>query len=112
MSTISDVLLKPLAMTLAATLFTAPVSAGILDKIKIIEKTATMVTKPPKVQADVGGVKIDATSCSAKTGVKTIDNATKSKSKDKCGLKKKKEEPAKVVEVKSSQPDEDDSTDR
>ncbi len=69
---------------------------GFLNKLKSIEKTAYTVTKLPKVQADVGGVKLDLDSCSAKTGVKTIDNSTTDKTKDKCGTQNKSNAPAKV----------------
>jgi hypothetical protein len=94
---------------------TSPVLAGgFLDKLKLIEKTADMVTKPPKIQADVGGVKLDANNCSAKTGVKTIDNATKDKTDGKCGMQKKEEAPEEVVEASanSNASASDETTDR
>lgn len=84
---------------IAATVFTLSTqtaySAGFLDKLKVIEKGIATVQKKPKVQADVGGVKLDLSNCSAKTGVKTIDGATKEKTDGKCGGGKK-EKPQQV----------------
>lgn len=96
--------LKIFITLIAATIVSAPpvLAGGFLDKLKLIEKTADMVTKPPKIQADVGGVKVDVTSCSATTGVKTIDNATKSKTDGKCGTQKKTEEPETVVKASTT----------
>ncbi len=89
----------------------AAYSAGFLDKIKIIEKGISTVQKKPKAQADVGGVKIDLTKCSAKTGIKAADDASKKKTDGKCGDDKKETQ---KVSAQKLQPYEEDegSSDR
>jgi hypothetical protein len=86
-------------------------SAGFLDKIKMVEEAISTVQKKPKVQADVGGVKVDLSNCSAKTGIKAVDNASKEKTEGKCGGDKKETQKVSakktqaVNEVEDTEPD-------